>query len=98
MDDPVVLGTASLVGALSAAAIFTYQGQWKKGLGLTPGGTAMGYYAGPTVALWAVLPIPLASFLLGLLSMAFTVKVLETWDHFDLGSILNRFLVKLLRL
>lgn len=85
-----------VLGAISA--VLMMRENWKRGMALVLPSSALSWYGGKFLADTVGMPEGLAGFLLGLAGMAFIVKVIETWERFDLGSILGSALRRLLGL
>ena len=61
-------------------------------------GTALSYFGTPNVSHWSGLNEGFTGFLLGLFGMAIAAKVNETWEHFELGTILKEAIRKFIGL
>lgn len=87
---------AGPIGAISAMLVM--QDTWPRRIAMFVPSVALSYYGGDWVASEVALPASLTGFLVGLLGMAFIAKILDTWDTLDLGSLLKRWITKLLGL
>lgn len=85
-----------VLGAISA--VLMMRENWRRGVAMVLPSAALSWYGGAFLSEQVGMPEGLAGFLLGLAGMAFIVKVIETWDRFDLGSILGSALRKVLGL
>lgn len=84
------------LGALSAVLLM--RENWKRGLLMVAPAIAMAFYGAPWLSAKTDMPEGLAGYLLGLFGMAAAAKVLDTWEKFDLGGLLSRWLAKILGL
>lgn len=85
-----------VLGSLTAVVLM--RADWKKSAAIVLPGSALAYYGGAWVGALVGMPEGLAGYLVGVGGMAFMAKVIETWQKFDLGSILGDTLRKWLGL
>jgi hypothetical protein len=98
IEDPTTLAkhAAGPLGAISAMLVMN--DTWPRRIAMFVPSVALSYYGGDWIAEQVGLPASLAGFLVGLLGMAFIAKILDTWDALDLGSLIKRWITKLLGL
>lgn len=87
---------AGPIGAVSAMLVM--HDTWPRRFAMFVPSVALSYYGGDWIAGQVNIPASLAGFLVGLLGMAFIAKILDTWDALDLGTLLKRWISKLLGL
>jgi hypothetical protein len=96
MHPEVAKAVPGVLGSLSAVLLM--RADWKTGAAIVLPGSALAYYGGTWVGNLVGMPDTLAGYLVGLGGMAFMAKVIETWQKFNLGRILNDTLRKWLGL
>jgi hypothetical protein len=84
------------LGAVSAVLLL--RENWKRGLVMVIPSMSLAWYGGAYMASHVGMPESLSGYLLGMGGMAFIAKVMETWERFDLGGLLGKWLAKVLGL
>lgn len=96
MHPEVAKAVPGVLGSISAVLLM--RADLKTSAAIVLPGSALAYYGGLWVGNLVGMPETLAGYLVGLGGMAFMAKVIETWQKFDLGSILGDFIRKILGL
>lgn len=71
---------------------------WPRKLAMFVAGAMFARFAGQALTDWTHLDAGVGGFLLGLFGMSVVAKLFDTWEKFDLGTILNEWIRKVLGL